>query len=177
MLHWKDILYYAKYGNPEPPRRVAHTEAEWRHLLTPARYAVLREQNTEPPYRNAYCRSYAPGAYACAGCGSRLFEAAAKYHAMSGWPSFTQPAARNAIRYAFDDSHQMTRIEACCNVCGGHLGHVFPDGPAPGGLRYCLNSASLTQPAGEPGQEAGASSPEEALPAAPVGTGPARPGA
>jgi len=148
VLRWLDILYYAKYSNPEPPRRVEKTEAEWRAQLTPAQYEVLRQRGTEPPYRNAYCRHYEPGAYACAGCGSHLFEAATKYHAISGWPSFTQPVAKNAIRYAFDDGHHMQRIEACCNVCGGHLGHVFPDGPAPAGLRYCLNSASLTHSPG-----------------------------
>ena len=145
MLRWKDVLFYAKYGNPEPARRVVHSEAEWAQLLPPERYRVLREAATEPPYRNAYCRAYEPGTYVCAGCGSSLFEAATKYHAISGWPSFQQPCARNAIRYAFDESFNMQRLEARCNVCDGHLGHVFPDGPAPGGLRYCLNSASLRQ--------------------------------
>ena len=145
MLRWKDVLYYAKYGNPEPPRRVEKTEAEWQAQLTPAQHAVLRQRGTESPYRNAYCRSYEPGQYVCAGCGSLLFDSATKYHAMSGWPSFTQPAAKNAIRYAFDDSHHMQRIEASCNVCGGHLGHVFADGPEPGGLRYCMNSVSLVR--------------------------------
>ena len=143
MLRWKDVLTYAKYGNPEPARRVAHSEAEWAALLPPERFAVLREAATEPPYRNAYCRAYEPGRYACAGCGARLFEADTKYHAISGWPSFRQPATRGAIAYFFDTSFHMERIEARCNACGGHLGHVFPDGPAPGGLRYCMNSASL----------------------------------
>jgi peptide-methionine (R)-S-oxide reductase len=143
MLRWIDILKYAKYSNPEPPRRVEKTAAEWRAQLTPAQFDVLRQRSTEPPYRNAYCRAYEPGKYACAGCGSLLFDSATKYHAISGWPSFTQPVAKNALRYALDDSHQMQRVEACCNVCGGHLGHVFPDGPAPSGLRYCMNSASL----------------------------------
>lgn len=145
MLRWKDLITFAKYGNPEPARRVEHSAAEWAELLPPDRYRVLRQHATEPPYRNAYCRSYEPGEYACAGCGSRLFKAAEKYHAISGWPSFRQPHARNAIRYAFDDSFGMQRLEARCNVCDGHLGHVFPDGPAPSGLRYCINSASLHQ--------------------------------
>jgi peptide-methionine (R)-S-oxide reductase len=143
MLRWKDILIYAKYSNPEPARRVALPPEEWAQRLPPERYRVLREAATEPPYRNAYCHTYEPGTYACAGCGSVLFDAAKKYHAISGWPSFRQPAARNAIRYAFDESFNMQRIEARCNVCDGHLGHVFPDGPEPGGLRYCMNSASL----------------------------------
>jgi len=143
MLCWKDVLIYAKYGNPEPPRHVRRSEAEWAQCLVPAQYQVLREATTEPPYRNAYCRSYEPGRYACAGCGSPLFAAETKYHAISGWPSFRQPAARAAIRYAFDENFHMQRIEARCNVCDGHLGHVFADGPAPAGLRYCINSASL----------------------------------
>lgn len=145
MLRWKDVLTYAKYGNPEPARRIAHPEAEWARLLAPAQYQVLRQAVTEPPYRNAYCRSYAPGRYACAGCGSLLFEAETKYHAISGWPSFRQPASRAAISYFFDESFGMQRIEARCNACDGHLGHVFADGPAPSGLRYCINSASLVQ--------------------------------
>ena len=143
MLRWKDVLIYAKYGNPEPPRRVRHSAAEWARRLTPTQYRVLREAATEPPYRNAYCRSYAPGHYACAGCGSLLFAAETKYRAISGWPSFRLPACRAALRYAFDEGFNMTRIEARCNVCAGHLGHVFADGPAPAGLRYCINSASL----------------------------------
>ncbi|UOQ97765.1 peptide-methionine (R)-S-oxide reductase MsrB [Hymenobacter sp. 5317J-9] len=145
MLRWKDVLTYAKYGNPEPPRRVRHPETEWTRLLTPLQYQVLRQHATEPPYRNVYCRSYAPGRYACAGCGSLLFEAEEKYHAISGWPSFRQPAARSAIAYFFDESFSMQRIEARCNVCEGHLGHVFADGPEPSGLRYCMNSASLVK--------------------------------
>ena len=145
MLRWKDVITYAKYGNPEPARHMEHSDAEWAQLLPPERFRVLREAATEPPYRNAYCRAYEPGRYVCAGCGSLLFDAETKYHAISGWPSFQQPAARNAIRYAFDTSSNMQRIEARCNGCDGHLGHVFPDGPEPGGLRYCMNSASLIQ--------------------------------
>ncbi|QDA61480.1 peptide-methionine (R)-S-oxide reductase MsrB [Hymenobacter jejuensis] len=143
MLRLKDILYFAKYSNPEPPRRVEQSEEAWQAQLTPAQFRVLRQKATESPYRNAYCRSYEPGVYACAGCGSLLFNSTEKYRAISGWPSFTQPIAKNAIRYAFDDGHGMQRIEALCNVCEGHLGHVFPDGPEPSGLRYCINSESL----------------------------------
>ncbi|MCB2408034.1 peptide-methionine (R)-S-oxide reductase MsrB [Hymenobacter lucidus] len=145
MLRWSDILIFAKYSNPEPPRRLHKNEAEWAALLTPAQYRVLRQQATEPPYRNAYCRSYEPGLYLCAGCATPLFDSTTKYHAISGWPSFTQPLSKSAICYAFDEGHHMQRIEARCNCCGGHLGHVFPDGPAPGGLRYCINSESLVR--------------------------------
>ncbi len=142
-LTWRDVIYYAKYGNPEPYRRVDKTDDEWRQLLTPAQYHVTREKGTESPYRNAYCRSYEPGVYVCIGCGSPLFNATEKYHAMSGWPAFTQPVARGAVKYAFDDRHGMHRLEALCNACDAHLGHVFPDGPAPSGLRYFINSESL----------------------------------
>ena len=145
MLRWKDVLIYATYGNPEPPRRVAHAAAEWVTRLPPERFRVLREAATEPPYRNAYCRTYAPGSYECAGCGTVLFAAETKYHAISGWPSFRQPAARNAVAFYFDTSFGMQRVEARCNVCDGHLGHVSADGPEPGGLRFCINSASLGQ--------------------------------
>ncbi|MBO0358183.1 peptide-methionine (R)-S-oxide reductase MsrB [Hymenobacter sp. BT186] len=145
MLRWIDVLTYARYSNPEPPRRVNLTDQEWAAQLTPAQFRVLRQQHTEPPYRNAYCRSYEPGVYVCAGCNSPLFDSTTKYHAISGWPSFTQPLTRSAISYFFDDSHHMQRVEVRCNVCGGHLGHVFPDGPAPGGLRYCINSESIRQ--------------------------------
>lgn len=149
MLRWIDILKFAKYSNPEPPRRVDKSEAEWQAYLTPAQFRVLRQKGTEPPYRNAYCRSYEPGVYACRGCGSLLFNSSEKYHAISGWPSFTQPFAKNAIQYAFDESFGMQRLEALCNVCDAHLGHVFPDGPEPSRLRYCMNSESLVRLAEE----------------------------
>ncbi len=143
LLSWADVLTYARYGNPEPPRRLELPETEWAVRLGPERFRVLREARTEPAYRNEYCRSYEPGRYACAGCGNALFNSATKYHAISGWPSFTQPAARNAVSFQFDDSHHMHRVEVRCNVCQGHLGHVSADGPAPAGLRFCINSASL----------------------------------
>ncbi|MHA6248218.1 peptide-methionine (R)-S-oxide reductase MsrB [Pontibacter sp. CAU 1760] len=143
MLRWFDIIKYATYGNPEPARVVQKTEEAWRRQLTPEQYAVLRQKDTEKAYRNAYCKVYTPGLYACAGCGNPLFDADTKYHAISGWPSFKQPYTKSAIRYQFDDSHKMNRMEALCNTCGGHLGHVSNDGPEPTGLRYCINSASL----------------------------------
>lgn len=143
MLRWVDVIKYATYSNPEPDQRVEKTEAVWITQLTPLQFQVTRQKATEPPYRNAYCRSYEPGRYLCIGCRSVLFRAEEKYHAISGWPSFTQPAAKKAVNYIFDDTHQMQRIEVQCNVCDSHLGHVFPDGPEPGGLRYCINSASL----------------------------------
>lgn len=143
MLRWIDVITFARYSNPEPDKRVEKTEDEWQQQLTPEQYQVVRQKGTERPYRNAYCRHYEPGLYACVGCGSLLFNSTEKYHAISGWPSFTQPITKGAIKYAFDDSHGMKRIEVMCNVCDCHLGHVFHDGPEPAGLRYCINSASL----------------------------------
>ncbi|MEJ8803865.1 peptide-methionine (R)-S-oxide reductase MsrB [Pontibacter sp. H249] len=143
MMRWFDVLRYAKYGNPEPPYKEEKTEAEWQLLLTPAQYQVARQKGTELPYRNAYCRFYDPGNYSCVCCGSLLFTSSEKYHAISGWPSFTQPVTKSAVKYAFDDSHNMQRIEVLCNICDAHLGHVFNDGPEPAGLRYCINSVCL----------------------------------
>ena len=145
LLSWRDVLTYARYGNPEPLHWFRLTPAEWAARLTPLQFRVLREARTEPAYRNEYCRSYELGRYVCAGCGQVLFSAEAKYHAISGWPSFTQPATRGALSFHADDSHHMHRVEVRCNVCQGHLGHVSADGPAPAGLRFCINSASLRQ--------------------------------
>ncbi|WP_026464254.1 peptide-methionine (R)-S-oxide reductase MsrB [Adhaeribacter aquaticus] len=143
MLRWGDIIAYAKYSNPEPEKRIEKTEEQWQQILLPDQFRILRLKETESPYRNAYCRLYEPGIYVCAGCGNYLFYSKEKYHAISGWPSFTQPISKGAIKYIFDNSYNMNRIEVQCNVCSGHLGHVFPDGPKLGGLRYCINSASM----------------------------------
>lgn len=117
------------------------SEAEWRTQLTPDQYRILRQSGTEPPFSGALLGNKERGMYRCAGCGEPLFESATKYDSGSGWPSFTAPAGQVAeIR---DDSHGMRRVEVRCAKCEGHLGHVFPDGPGPTGLRYCINSASL----------------------------------
>lgn len=145
MLRWLDILKFAKYSNPESYRRVEQSAAAWQQQLTPAQFAILRNKGTESPYRNAYCRLYEPGVYTCVGCGSHLFNATEKYHAISGWPSFTQPITKGALKYLFDDCYGMQRLEVQCNVCDGHLGHVFPDGPLPSGLRFCINSACINK--------------------------------
>lgn len=139
------MLYYARYSNPEPYRRVDKTEEEWRQQLTPAQYRVMRQKETERAFRNRYCRSFEPGVYVCVGCGSPLFDAKEKSRKLSGWPGFRQPLAKGAMKYIFDYSHHMKRIEVLCNVCDSHLGHVFPDGPEPSGLRYCINSESLNR--------------------------------
>lgn len=119
------------------------SDAEWRAQLTPDQYRILRESGTEPPFSGALLGNKDRGMYRCAGCGEPLFESATKYDSGSGWPSFTAPAGDDQIEEIRDDSHGMSRVEVRCAKCEGHLGHVFPDGPGPTGLRYCINSASL----------------------------------
>jgi peptide-methionine (R)-S-oxide reductase len=119
------------------------TEEEWRVKLDPAQFAVLREGATEPAFTGKYWNEKRPGVYACAGCGTELFSSDTKYESGSGWPSFFTPLAEDRIVEKTDTSHGMVRTEIVCATCGGHLGHVFPDGPQPTGLRYCVNSASL----------------------------------
>lgn len=119
------------------------TEAEWRERLTPEQYHILREHGTERAFTGKYEGNKAPGMYTCAGCGEPLFDAATKYNSGSGWPSYTAPVEDDAVTEIRDTSHGMIRTEVRCAKCEGHLGHVFPDGPGPAGLRYCINSASL----------------------------------
>ncbi|HMU63912.1 MAG: peptide-methionine (R)-S-oxide reductase MsrB [Nitrosomonas sp.] len=143
MVNWSQILMLAKLGNPPPPQRVEKTESEWQSMLTDEQYFVLRQKGTEPPYSSKLCTQFEPGLYACAGCGTELFDASSKFNSGTGWPSFTQPVAENVVAYYLDTSYGMQRIEVNCNICGGHLGHVFPDGPEPSGLRFCINALSL----------------------------------
>ena len=123
--------------------KITRTEDEWKKLLTPEQYYVLREKGTERAGTGEYTNTKDKGVYRCAGCGEELFVSDTKYDSHCGWPSFYQPAVSNKITETEDNSHGMKRVEVMCSKCGGHLGHVFEDGPQPTGLRYCINSASL----------------------------------
>ncbi len=123
--------------------KIQKTDAEWRTELSPEQYRILREKGTESPFSGEYDHTFEPGTYVCAGCGTTLFASETKYDSGCGWPAFYAPADAGAIDEEADATHGMIRTEVLCASCGGHLGHVFPDGPEPTGQRYCINSAAL----------------------------------
>lgn len=143
MLTWNDIIKFSKNGNPEPEKRVEKSREEWKKELSEEQFAITRLKGTERPHSSDMCSRFEPGKYECVCCGTLLFDADTKFESRSGWPSFTQPVKENAVAYEADFSHGMTRVEILCNTCDAHLGHVFPDGPEPSGLRYCTNAVSL----------------------------------
>ena len=123
--------------------KVDKTDREWREELAPEQYEVLRKKGTERPFTGKHVDTEDDGTYTCAGCGTELFTSDTKFHSGSGWPSFTEPANTENVELVEDKSYGMRRIEVLCKRCGGHLGHVFPDGPGPTGMRYCINSCAL----------------------------------
>ncbi|WP_035358964.1 peptide-methionine (R)-S-oxide reductase MsrB [Edaphobacter aggregans] len=125
------------------PAKVRKTEAEWRELLTPEQFQVMREKGTERAFTGTLLNNHETGVYHCGACNAPLFTSDKKFDSGSGWPSFWLPVSAEAVEAHEDNSHGMRRIEVTCAACGAHLGHVFPDGPKPTGMRYCINSASL----------------------------------
>lgn len=142
-MNWNEIIKIANHGNLEPDSRVQKTEEEWKELLTPEQFRVARMKGTERPHSGEYCTSHEAGKYGCICCSTPLFDSSIKFESGTGWPSFTDPIKPNAVGYVKDVSFGMIRVEAICNTCDAHLGHVFPDGPKPSGLRYCINSVSI----------------------------------
>ena len=143
MINWNDVIKYTNQGSPVPEKRVEKTEEEWKKLLSPEQFRISRLKGTEMAGSGALCSAHDAGKYSCICCDTELFDSTIKYESGSGWPSFTQPITEKAIKYHKDSSMGMVRVEVMCNTCDGHLGHVFPDGPAPSGLRYCVNSESI----------------------------------
>lgn len=143
MINWKEVLRLARSGNHPAPRSVKKSEAEWRAQLSPLAFEVTRKHGTERAFSSEMCSLFEPGRYQCVCCQTLLFDAETKFESGTGWPSFTQPVAPDVIAYRVDESYGMVRVETVCNVCEAHLGHVFPDGPEPSGLRYCMNAVAL----------------------------------
>ncbi|HEX5171027.1 MAG TPA: peptide-methionine (R)-S-oxide reductase MsrB [Cyclobacteriaceae bacterium] len=142
-MKWIDVLKYANQGSPEPDKRIVKSDDEWKKLLTEEQFHIARKKGTERAFTGEYCEAHDPGLYACICCDTPLFDSRQKFESGTGWPSFAEPVKNNVIKYEKDNAYGMQRVEVMCNVCDCHLGHVFPDGPPPTGLRFCINSASI----------------------------------
>lgn len=143
MHTWNDVVARADGTNPKPDRRVEKTDEEWRAQLNDEQYRITRQAGTERAFSSEMCSLFEAGTYRCVCCETELFNADNKFDSRSGWPSFTQPLRDNVVAYQGDNSYGMQRIETTCSTCDAHLGHVFPDGPEPTGLRFCINAVAL----------------------------------
>lgn len=143
-MNWNDVIKYANHGSPAPDRRVEKTDEQWRQELTEEQYRITRQKGTERAHTGALCSIFETGKYSCVCCKTTLFDSSGKFNSSSGWPSFTEPVKENVIDFIKDISFGMIRVETTCSTCDAHLGHVFPDGPAPSGLRFCINSEAIT---------------------------------
>lgn len=142
-MNWNDVIKFANHGNPIPDRRVEKTDEQWRQELTEEQFRITRLKGTERAHTGALCSIFESGKYSCVCCDTPLFDSFGKFNSASGWPSFTEPIKDNVIRFNKDTSLGMIRVETTCSTCDAHLGHVFPDGPAPSGLRFCINSEAI----------------------------------
>lgn len=143
MLNWIDLLKFANNGNPQPDQRVEKSEEEWKAQLTEEQYRITRQKGTERAHSSELCNLFEPSKYSCLCCETPLFDSKEKFQSGTGWPSFTKPIKGNTIAYHKDRGFGMYRIEAACNTCDAHLGHVFQDGPPPSNLRFCINAVAL----------------------------------
>lgn len=138
------VLSQNKKGSQKmDDNKIMKSDKEWKEILSPIEYKILREKGTERAFTGAYWDHFEKGIYSCAACGNKLFSSDAKFESMCGWPSFFEPISERSIEYHQDNSFGMRRIEVTCGKCGGHLGHVFDDGPKPTGKRYCINSGAI----------------------------------
>lgn len=142
-MKWETIVEYITNGNLKSDRRVEKTDQEWKAILTPEQYKITRQQGTETAHTGTLRYTFDYGKYHCVNCEEPLFDSYSKFNSRSGWPSFTEPLKPNTIKFIKDKSHGILRVETVCNTCDAHLGHVFPDGPQPTGLRFCINSVAI----------------------------------
>lgn len=142
-MNWENVILEANKKRGINDLEIFKSDAEWKQILTPEVYHITRKKGTERPFSNQMCNSFESGKYECVCCGTTLFDAEEKFESGTGWPSFTKPVDDNAIVYVEDNSFGHQRIEVCCKACDSHLGHVFPDGPLPTRLRFCVNALSL----------------------------------